>query len=182
MHLIDEIKKVEQSADRLYSETEVEKALDSLADKINNLLYDRNPVLLCVMNGGIVAAGKLLTRLNFPLTIDSINITRYENNQGSKKITWIQRPGIPLYDRTVLIVDDILDEGLTLEAIYRFCQDQEAASVYSAVLIDKQLGHERPVEADFAGLPATNRYLFGYGMDYKGYLRNAPGIYACREG
>jgi hypoxanthine phosphoribosyltransferase len=80
----------------------------------------------------------------------------------------------------VLLVDDILDEGLTLEAISRFCTDQGAASVYSAVLVEKLLGRAKPHQADFVGLEAENRYLFGCGMDYKGYWRNLPGIYACK--
>lgn len=181
MTLIDEIKSIETSADMLYNETQVETALDKIAEKINSLLYDRNPVLLCVMNGGIVTAGKLMTRLTFPLNIDSINATRYQDNIGGETIKWIQKPATPLKNRTVLIVDDILDAGLTLEAIYQYCKQQGTTSIYSAVLIDKQLDQQKPVKADFIGLSAPNRYLFGYGMDYKGYLRNAPGIYACKE-
>jgi hypoxanthine phosphoribosyltransferase len=180
MNLVDEIKAIELSADLLYNETQVEHALDSIAEKINSLLYDRNPVLLCVMNGGIVTAGKLLTRLIFPLTIDSINLSRYQNNVGGESINWIQKPATPLQNRTVLIVDDILDAGLTLAAIYKYCQEQGASSIYSAVLIDKQLQQEKPVGADFVGLTTEDKYLFGYGMDYKGYLRNASGIYACK--
>ena len=65
--------------------------------------------------------------------------------------------------------------------LFQYCLEQGAASVYSAVLVNKILDHEKPVTADFIGLEAENRYLFGYGMDYKGYLRNAAGIYACKE-
>ena len=181
MSLIEEIKTIETNAELLYSKAQVETALDKIAENINSLLYDRNPVLLCVLNGGIVTAGKLLTRLNFPLTIDSINLTRYQDNVGGETINWIQKPAIPLQNRTVLIVDDILDAGLTLEAIYNYCQEQGATSIYSAVLIEKTLDQQKSVKADFIGLTAINRYLFGYGMDYKGYLRNAQGIYACQE-
>ena len=181
MSLIEEIKIIETNAELLYSKAQVETALDKIAENINSLLYDRNPVLLCVLNGGIVTAGKLLTRLNFPLTIDSINLTRYQDNVGGETINWIQKPAIPLQNRTVLIVDDILDAGLTLEAIYNYCQEQGATSIYSAVLIEKTLDQQKSVKADFIGLTAINRYLFGYGMDYKGYLRNAQGIYVCQE-
>jgi hypoxanthine phosphoribosyltransferase len=85
-----------------------------------------------------------------------------------------------LQGRTALILDDVLDEGITLAALKAWCREQGAAAVFTAVLIDKQLGRERPCRADFVGLEAENRYLFGYGMDYKGYLRNAAGIYACK--
>ncbi len=179
--MLKEIKYIQANADLLYNEQEVETALDKMAEQINVLLADRNPLLLCVMNGGIVVAGKLITRLSIPLTIDAINASRYQNQTAGGSIEWVLKPGTPLKDRTILIIDDILDEGITLAAIYRYCLEQGATSVYSAVLVNKMLDHEKPVTADFIGLEVADRYLFGYGMDYKGYLRNAAGIYACRE-
>ena len=179
--MIDEIKQIEATAELLYNETQVEKAIDNMAEKINLMLAETNPVFLCVMNGGIVTAGKLLTRLNFPLTIDAINASRYRNTTTGKEIKWLHKPETDLKNRTVLIVDDILDEGLTLDAIYQFCEQQGTTSIYSAVLVDKNLGKPKPKQADFVGLQVINRYLFGYGMDYKGYLRNAPGIFACKD-
>lgn len=179
--MLDEIKQIESSADLLYSETEVEAALDKMADNINLLLADRNPLVLCVMNGGVVVTGKLMTRLNFPLTLDAINASRYRNQTSGGEIQWVLKPKTSLKNRTVLLVDDILDQGLTLEALYEYCREQGASSIYSAVLIDKKLDHKKPIIADFIGLETEDRYLFGYGMDYKGYLRNAAGIFACKE-
>lgn len=179
--MLKEIKYIQETADLLYCEKEVEAALDKMAEQINVLLADRDPLLLCVMNGGVVVAGKLITRLRIPLTIDAINASRYQNQTSGGGLEWILKPGAPLKDRTVLIIDDVLDEGITLAAIYEYCLDQGATSVYSAVLINKILDIEKPITADFIGLEVENRYLFGYGMDYKGYLRNASGIYACKE-
>ncbi len=179
--MLEEIKHVQATADLLHSEQEVEAAIDKMAQEINTALADRNPLLLCVINGGIVTVGKLLTRLTIPLTVDSIHASRYQNQTSGGSIKWLVKPETPLKDRTVLIVDDILDEGITLEVIYQYCREQGATAVYSAVLVDKILDHEKPVTADFIGLKVENRYLFGYGMDYKGYLRNAPGIFACKE-
>jgi hypoxanthine phosphoribosyltransferase len=179
--MLEEIKHVQATADLLHSEQEVEAAIDNMAQQINIALADRNPLLLCVMNGGVVTFGKLLTRLTIPLTIDAINASRYQNQTSGGSIDWLVKPETPLEGRTVLIVDDILDEGITLQALYQYCRDQGATAVYSAVLVDKILDHEKPVTADFIGLKVENRYVFGYGMDYKGYLRNAPGIFACKE-
>ena len=179
--MLKEIKHVQETADLLYSEQQVEAALDKMAEQINTTLADLNPLILCVINGGIVVAGKLITRLTIPLTLDAINATRYQNNTLGGNVEWLLKPKTPIKDRNLLIIDDILDEGLTLLAIKDYCLEQGAASVYSAVLLDKNLGRVKPVSADFIGLEVENRYLFGYGMDYKGYLRNAPGIYACKE-
>jgi len=181
LKMLEEIKYVQAAADLLYSEQEVEAAIDKMAQEINIALANRNPLLLCVMNGGIPTFGKLLTRLTISLTIDSINASRYQNQTSGSSIEWLVKPETPLKGRVVLIIDDILDEGITLEAIYGYCREQGATAVYSAVLVDKILDHEKPVTADFIGLKVENRYLFGYGMDYKGYLRNVPGIYACQE-
>ncbi|PPD41114.1 MAG: hypoxanthine-guanine phosphoribosyltransferase [Methylobacter sp.] len=178
--MLNEIKHVQDTAELLHSAQEVEAALDDMASQINTKLADTNPIVLCVMNGGVVIAGKLLPRLDIPLNVDAINASRYQNQTSGGAIEWVLKPQLPLKGRTVLIIDDILDEGITLLAIRQYCLDEGADAVYSAVLIDKQLGREKPIKADFVGLEAANRYLFGYGMDYKGYLRNAAGIYACQ--
>ncbi len=179
--MLNEIQQVASNADLLHSEAEVEAAIDKIAETLNLFLAERNPLLLCVMNGGIVLGGKLMTRLNFPLTLDAINASRYRNQTSGGEIDWIQKPRTDLKDRTILIVDDILDEGITLSAIYDYCREQGASSIYSAVLVNKNLGYTKPIQANFVGLEVENRYIFGYGMDYKGYLRNAAGIYACKE-
>jgi len=179
--MLEEIKHIQATADLLHSEQEIEAAIDKMAQQINIELAGRNPLLLCVMNGGVVTFGKLLTRLSIPLTIDAINASRYQNLTSGGSIEWLVKPVTSLKGRTVLLVDDILDEGITLQALYQYCREQGATAVYSAVLVDKILDHEKPVTADFIGLKVENRYVFGYGMDYKGYLRNAPGIYACKE-
>ena len=179
--MLKEIKYIQETADLLFSEQEVEDALDTMAGQINGLLAELNPLVLCVMNGGIVVAGKLITRLTLPLTIDAINASRYHNQTAGGSIEWVLKPSTPLKDRTILIIDDILDEGITLAAIRDYLLEQGVIAIYIAVLMDKNLGHNKPIAADFIGLNVENRYLFGYGMDYKGYLRNAPGIYACKE-
>ena len=179
--MLDEIRRVRAEADLLYSEAQVETALDQMAAAINQTLADANPLVLCVLNGGIITAGKLLTRLTMPLNIDSINASRYQNQTSGGELNWILKPATPIKGRTLLIVDDILDEGITLAAIKDYCLAQGAQAVYTAALVDKHLGREKPVKVDFLGLKTGNRYLFGYGMDYKGYLRNAAGIYAVKE-
>ncbi len=179
--MIDEIKTVLDSAELIYSEHEVEAAISKMAVQINALLSKTNLHVLCVMNGGIIIAGQLITSLSMPLTIEAINASRYQNKTSGETIEWLLKPVVSLKERTVLIIDDILDEGFTLEEIKRYCFEQGASAVYCAVLLNKNLGHPKPVLADFIGLEVENRYIFGYGMDYKGYLRNAPGIYACKE-
>jgi len=179
MNLIEEIKRVEREADLLLSEAEVEAAIDRVADEITERIGESRPIVLTVLNGGIIFAGKLLTRLRIPLELDSINASRYRARPRRRNPLAAQAAPV-LQGRTVLLVDDVLDEGVTLAAVTDWCKEQGASQVLIAVLIDKQIGRVRPCRADFVGLEAENRYLFGYGMDYKSYLRNAPGIFACK--
>ncbi len=175
----DKIQSVLENAEQLYSQQEVEQALDRLAGDIKRSLGDQNPLLLCVMTGGLVPASELFTRLDFPVQLDYLHATRYQGTVGGDELKWITTPSQSLDGRTVLVVDDILDEGLTLAAILDYCRAQGAKAVYSAVLVEKL--HERKADglrADFTGLQVEDRYVFGYGMDYHGYLRNVKGIYA----
>ncbi|MEM7026862.1 MAG: phosphoribosyltransferase family protein, partial [Pseudomonadota bacterium] len=92
------------------------------------------------------------------------------------------KPGKSLKEQTVLLIDDILDEGITLAAITEYCKKQGAKKVYTAVLADKQLNKERCInKADFTGVEVPDRYVFGYGMDYEEYHRNINGIYALKN-
>jgi hypoxanthine phosphoribosyltransferase len=176
------IRQVMAEADCLYTEAQLEAAIDRVAQAINADLAERNPVVFCVMNGGLVFSGKLLTKLNFPLEQSYLHATRYRNETSGGELFWKAKPEISFIDRDVLIIDDILDEGHTLGAIIDFCRHAGASAVHTAVLIDKE--HERKarpsLKADYVGLSCIDRYIFGYGMDYKGYWRNAAGIYAVK--
>ena len=175
-----EIQTTLDQAIELYSEAEVEAALDRMAVDITASLADKNPLLLCTMIGGIVTAGKLLTRLDFPLSIDYVHASRYRGQTSGADLQWIAKPTEALAGRVVLLIDDIFDEGLTLKALIEYCNEEAAAEVHTAVLVEKQCAKQCDLEVDFLGLHVENRYVFGYGMDYKGYLRNAAGIYAVK--
>lgn len=179
MYLPDHIRELFSKSTCLYSKSEVEDALDKMSTEISYRLAHKNPIFLCVVVGGIVPLGSLLPRLDFPLEVDYVHVTRYSGDTVGKEVKWRVKPSCDMSGRTVVVVDDILDGGLTLSAIIRYCEEQNAADVYSAVLVDKcharlPNGLQR---AEFSGLNVENHYVFGYGMDYKGYLRNAPGIY-----
>jgi len=179
MSIMEKISQVYDHATCLFSTQEVESALDAMALKIHEALSDKNPVVLCVMVGGLVPLGNLLPRLDFPLEVDYIHATRYQGEITGGQLHWKVKPRLDITGRTVLVVDDILDGGLTLAAILTELKSMGADAVYSAVLVDKQGSRVENglTEADFVGLEVENHYIFGYGMDYNEYLRNAPGIF-----
>lgn len=174
----EEAWQVFQQADCLYTSDQVEGALDKMAISIAGQLAGVNPVVVCLMNGGVVPFGRLLTRLQFPLQVDYVHATRYGTRLRGGELEWIAGPFMPAMGRTVLLVDDILDEGTTIAAIEARYRADGAKAIFKAVLTRKDRPRKIAVNVDFVGLEIPDRYVFGYGMDYKGYLRNAPGIYA----
>ncbi len=179
--LITEAQQVRVQADLIHDQASVEQALDHMATAMNALLNDSNPLLLAVMHGGLITLGQLLPRLDFLLRQDYIHATRYREQLSGDTLDWRQLPHTSLAGETLVIVDDILDEGYTLEAIAAYCREAGAKAVYTAVLVEKKHTRGTAFRADFVGLEVPDRYVFGYGMDYKGYWRNAPGIYALKE-
>ena len=179
---VTEMNQVMAEADCLVNEQQVNDAINNMAKDITGRLQNSNPLLFCVMNGGLILTGQLLTRLKFPLQAEYLHATRYRQETTGGILEWKLRPEADIQGRTVLIVDDILDEGTTLCAIADYCMAHGAKEVLTAVLVDKQ--HDRKskpgLRADFTGMNVEDRFLFGYGMDYKGYWRNAPGIYAVK--
>lgn len=166
----------------LYDLPQLNHALDRLAAEITAKLEHSNPLVISVMNGGLIPAGHLIPRLVFPMQVDYLHATRYRGKTSGGQLLWTVKPQHELTGRSVLIIDDILDEGITLNSILDFCREQGAYKVYSCVLVEKE--HERKhacPNADFIGVKVEDVYVFGFGMDYKGYLRNAPGIYAVQE-
>ncbi len=177
----DELLTVYKTADQLHSPEEVGAAIDRMAVALKTLVGESNPLLLCIMTGGIVPAGLLLPKLDFPLQVDYIHATRYGGKTHGGELKWIVKPATSLLGRVVVLVDDIHDEGLTLAAITNECKSAGASRVYSVALINKCHDRKNNTSADVVGLDVEDRYVFGCGMDYKGYWRNAPGVYAVKE-
>ena len=166
------------SAELLYDKATVEQAITRLGAAISDELQHTTPLLLPVMIGGLVLAGKLLPQLGFPLRVDYAQAARYHGTAGGR-LRWLKRPAGPLKDQTVLLIDDILDQGVTLAALIDYCRASGARRVCTAVLAEKQRQRREGLpKADFSGLAVPDRYVFGYGMDYHGFHRNLDGIYA----
>jgi hypoxanthine phosphoribosyltransferase len=176
----EEVERVYREADCLYTEAQVEAAITHMAEAITARIGGSNPVVLCVLTGALIPTGKLLPQLPFPLQSDYVHATRYRGETAGGTIHWIVRPTTQLAGRVVLVVDDILDEGITLAEILDDCRRQGAKEVLCAALVEKEHDRKNGLKADFVGLPVEDRYVFGYGMDYKSYLRNVPGIYAVK--
>lgn len=179
----DKLQKIIQNAELLHDFTAIEAALDTMAAAITQQLQHRNPLILSVMLGALIPSGHLLTRLHFPLEIDYIHVTRYQSTIHGGDLHWLVEPRHDLKNRTVLIVDDVFETGITLAAVRDYCKQAGAADIYTAVMVSKT-GTQKPhigFTPDFSGLTADDRYIFGFGLDYEEYGRNLRGIYAVSQ-
>ena len=176
-----ELEQVLKNSECLINSAQINAAYDHLAAQLNLHYAGLNPLVMVVMNGGLIPAGQLLTRLTFFHRMDYLHATRYRDNAGGG-LEWKMRPRTPVAGEHVLLIDDIFDEGITLKAVIDELAAQQPASLKTCVLINKL--HDRKVrgfQADFIGTDVEDRYIYGCGMDYHGYFRHLPGIYALKQ-
>jgi hypoxanthine phosphoribosyltransferase len=173
------------NAEEIVSADTVQAAVRNVAEVLNQR-FDNDeasdfPLVLGVMGGAVVFTGNLLPQLTFPLEFDYIHVTRYGDLDRGGEVVWKVIPRQDVTGRTIIIVDDILDEGETLAHVKQRLLDMGAAEVILAVFADKELGKVKPVQADIVGLTVPNQFVVGFGMDAHGYWRNLPGLWVIRD-
>ncbi len=176
-----EARRILETAELICSAVVVSEAVDRVAREVTDRLADQHPLVLSVMGGAVVFTGNLLPKLRFPLDFDYLHVTRYRGETAGGELRWIVAPREAIAGRVVLVVDDILDEGITLAAIRDRVLELGARVCLTAVFADKDLGRSKPISADFVGVKVPNRYVFGFGMDVRGAWRNLPEIYALKD-
>lgn len=170
-----------ENSDLVCEEAQIQAAVLRLAGEIGARLRDAYPLVLAAMGGAVVFAGQLLPRLRFPLDFDYVHATRYGAATTGGGIAWRVDPPAAVSGRNVLVLDDILDGGETLRAICDQLLARGAQQVLCAVLVEKMLARPKPIAPDFVGLRIPDRFVFGFGMDARGYWRNLPEIRAIKE-
>ena len=177
-----ELQEIKDNADLVFSASQIKAAVEKMAFELESKIRDKNPILLCVMNGGITITADLLRCMDCDVRFDYLQVARYRDKTVGGSLHWLKEPGLSLENQTVVIVDDIYDEGYTMEELVSYCQKHGASEVITAVLLLKKKNTPQvDMKPDVYGLEVDDRYVFGYGMDYKGYLRNVPAIYAITE-
>ncbi len=174
-----------KNAEEIFDKQAVLNSVARIADQLNTR-FDRDdnqefPLVLGVMGGAVVFTGHLLPQLTFPLEFDYIHVSRYGDDDQGGKVVWKVIPRPTVAGRTIIVVDDILDEGETLAHVKARLLEMGAKEVILAVFADKAIGKPKPVKADLVGLTIPNRFVVGFGMDAYGYWRNLPGLWAIRN-
>jgi hypoxanthine phosphoribosyltransferase len=173
------------NAEVVFDRAALEQAITRMAADVARDFAGSVPVYLTVMHGGLPFAAQLAMAVGahgVDLEFDYLHATRYRGATSGGELVWKHRPATPLRGRRVLLADDILDEGHTLLAVRDWCLAEGASEVRIAALAVKQ--HDRCVAgicADYVGVEVPDRYVFGYGMDYREQGRNLPAIYALKD-
>jgi len=178
---MESMQAVLNNAEQLYSEQEIYVALEKVARQLTTDFEEVNPLILCVMTGSLMTTGHLLAKLSFPLEVDYIHVSRYGSEIKGGEVKWLHEPATSLNDRNVILIEDIVDEGVTLQLLRDYCLSKGVESVSCATLLEKRDVEKVGEGADYIGLTVPNRYVFGFGMDYKGFWRNLPSIYAVAD-
>ncbi len=172
----------QDQADILVFRNDIYHAIDLIAGNLKAEIADEVPVFLCVMKGGLMFTAELMKHLQTPLELDYVHVDRYRNTTRGDNLHWHKKPHTDLSNRLVVLIDDIFDEGYTLQELISYCKAEGAGKVLSVVLLKKILEKRHiNIEPDFVGLEIEDRYVFGWGMDYKGFWRNLSDVYAVSK-
>ena len=173
---------VRRSARIIITQAEIEEQINRLANEIEGSIGNQFPVVLSILNGSICFTGHLLTQLDFALRYDVFSMSRYGHGTTGGKLKHLSYPTTSVRNQTVLILDDILDRGTTLESARRWAIGNGASQVLTAGLIDKQIqDSSNRIKPDFSCFSVKDEFVFGFGMDIDGMWRNLKDIHALRN-
>ncbi|MEL0637236.1 hypoxanthine-guanine phosphoribosyltransferase [Marinomonas sp. TI.3.20] len=177
---VNDLNTILEESDCLIDANQIDAALDKMAKQITMDLKDKLPLVICVMNGGLIPTAALIERLPFPLELDYVHASRYGMETEGTNLKWMSYPQTDITNRDILIVDDIFDQGHTLQAIIEWFETQGAKNVFTATVVNKLHDRKVNITPDYIGLDVEDRFLFGFGMDYKGAFRNLKAIHAIK--
>jgi hypoxanthine phosphoribosyltransferase len=166
----------------LISRDEIAEATDRLASEIKRDYQGKQPLLIGVLKGSFVFMADLIRQLDLPLEIDFIRLSSYGSaKESSGKVRVVQGVKTPIKGRDVLVIEDIVDTGITTSFLFDYLRKRKPASLKLCALTDKPSRRKVPVSIDYLGLSLPNKFVVGYGLDFDQRFRNLPDIYALED-
>jgi len=162
-------------------ESELLKAVDQVADRINKDLAGKNPLMVCVLNGSFMFASDLMKRITIPCQISFVKLSSYSGTGSTGKVKELIGLNEDITGRTVVLLEDIVDTGLTIINTVKQVQALGPADVRVATMLFKPDACKHDVTLDYVGMNIPNDFIVGYGLDYDGYGRNLNSIYTVVE-
>ena len=162
-------------AEILLTELQIHRRLDELAAEIQRDYNGRELTLIGILTGSVIFVADLLRRLPVPVRLDCVGVASYHGGtESTGVVTWTKQLQLDVRDRDVLVVDDILDSGLTLQRVRAAIQQHHPRSLKSAAFLEKDVPHRDGYRADYVAFKIPNKFVVGYGLDYREQYRNLP--------
>ncbi|MDO4903504.1 MAG: hypoxanthine phosphoribosyltransferase [Limosilactobacillus sp.] len=159
----------------LYTDEQIQKRIGELADQLSEEYKDKNPLILCVLTGGVLFTVDLIKKMDIMAQMDFIDVSTYfGGTETTGELKLIHDMTADVKGRNVLITEDIVDSGRTLQYMIDLLKSRGAKSVKTVSMLNKPEGREFDVNVEYYGFLVPNEFLVGYGLDYKGYYRNLP--------
>lgn len=156
---------------------EIQSAIEKIADAINKDVKDENPLFLVILNGAFMFAGDLLKRVNIPCNVSFVKLASYSGTSSTNVVRELIGLDETIFGRSVIIVEDIIDTGRTLEDLKEKLANSGVSKVRIATLLHKPGAFKANYKIDYIGISIPNDFIIGYGLDYDGYARNLADIY-----
>ena len=165
----------------LYTKDEIQATVKKLAAEIRQDYLGKQPILIGVLKGSFMFLADLIRLLDFPLEVEFIRLSSYSGRESSGKIKLVQGVQSIIRGRHVLVIEDIIDTGLTTAFVLDYLGKKKPASLKVCALTDKPSRRQTPVNIDYRGLTVPNKFIVGYGMDWDERFRNLPDIYVVEN-
>ncbi len=161
--------------------SDIKKALWEMAEKMNKELHDKKPLMICILNGSFMFSADLMKLIDFPCEISFVKLSSYQGMGSTGKVKQLIGLSEEIEGRTVVLLEDIVDTGVTIENLINQLQTKNPKDVKVATLLFKPDACKKDVKLDYVGLEIPNEFIVGYGLDYDGYGRNLPDIYTVTD-
>lgn len=158
----------------LLTQQQVEKRIDEMGATLTAKYQDQFPVIVTVMTGAMVFSVDMIRRMKFKLSLDYVDVSSYDDGTTSGKVRLIKDLTYNIKNRPVIIMEDIVDTGHTLQFLAKLLKLRGAKSIEVCALLDKPARREVDFQADYVGFEVPNEFIVGYGLDYNGLYRNLP--------
>jgi len=166
----------------LFTKEEIEAAVRKLAAEIKQDYQDKYPLLICVLKGSFMFMADLIRHLDFPLEVEFIRLSSYGRGRSTPgELKVVQRLCSPIKGRDVIVIEDIVDTGLSVAFLLDYLQKKKPASLRLCALTDKPSRRQVPVTIDYLGFTVPNKFVVGYGLDWDEKFRNVPDICVLEE-
>jgi len=168
--------------DVLFTKQQIQETVEKLARQITAEYEGKNPLVLGVLKGSFIFMADLVRLLDIPLEIDFISLSSYgSKKESSGKVKMVRGLRAPIKGRHILVVEDIVDAGITMDFLVGYLRRKGAASIKICALFDKPSRRQVPVKVDYSGFEVPDAFVVGYGLDFDEKYRNLPALYRLKD-